>query len=76
MAEIVLDRPRVLAVVGQLVAAGVPQHVAVNEEGKARSLTSTSDHALIPGHAERRLALGHEDVDTARALRRFPLKPA
>ena len=64
VAEVVLDRPRVLAVVGQLIPARVAQHVAVNEEREAGSLTSTSDHALIPGHRERRQALGNEDVLT------------
>jgi hypothetical protein len=32
VAEIVLDRPRVLAVVGKLVTAAMPKHVAVDEE--------------------------------------------
>jgi hypothetical protein len=36
--KVVLDCPGVLAVVCQLVAARMPQHVAVNEEGKARGL--------------------------------------
>ena len=29
--EIVLDRPRIVSVIGQLVAAGVPQHVTADE---------------------------------------------
>ena len=66
MAEVVLDRPRVLAVVGQLIPARVAQHVAVNEEREAGSLTSTSDHALIPSHRERGQALGNEEC-TVRA---------
>ena len=32
MAKVVLDSPRVLAVVGQLVAAAMTQHVAMNEK--------------------------------------------
>jgi ABC transporter substrate binding protein len=48
--KVVLDCPSVLAVVCELVAAGMPQHVAVNEEGEARGLASTRDHALIAGN--------------------------
>ena len=49
--EVVLDCPGVLAIVCQLVAAGMPQHVAVNEEGEARGPASPRDHALIAGNA-------------------------
>ena len=34
MAEIVLAGPRIVAVIGELAAAGVPQHVDVNREAK------------------------------------------
>ena len=40
--------------------------MAVNAEREAGSLTSTSDHALIPGQRERGQALGNEDVHRAR----------
>jgi hypothetical protein len=46
--EIVLDRPRVLAIVGELITAGMPQHVAENEEWEARGLAGPSNHALKP----------------------------
>src|SRR5262245_24038946 len=49
--KVVLDCPGVLAIVCQLVAAGMPQHVAVNEEAEARGLASPRDHALIAGNA-------------------------
>jgi hypothetical protein len=48
----VLDCTGVLAVVCELVAAGMPQHVTVNEEGEARGLASPRDHALVAGNAE------------------------
>ena len=51
VAEVVLDCPCVLAIVCELVAAGMPQHVTVNEEGEARGLASPRDHALIAGNA-------------------------
>ena len=34
VAEIVLDGPRIVAVIGELVAAGVAQHVDVNREAE------------------------------------------
>src|SRR3974390_778881 len=49
--KVMLDCPGVLAIVCELVAAGMPQHVAVNEKGEARGLASPRDHALIPGNA-------------------------
>jgi len=69
MAEVVLDRPRVLAVVRQLVANAVTQHMAVDQEREACGLPSSRDHALIARHAQRCQALGHEDMDGARPLR-------
>ena len=33
MAQVVLDRPRILAIVGELVPAAMPQHVAGNQDG-------------------------------------------
>jgi len=49
--KVVLDRPGVLAVVCELVAAGMPKRVAVNKEAEARGLASPRDHALIAGNA-------------------------
>jgi hypothetical protein len=36
-----------VAIIGELVAACVPQHVAVDEEAKASSFTGPGDHALV-----------------------------
>src|SRR5262245_35600924 len=66
--KVVLDRPGVLAVVCQLVAAGMAQHVAVNEKGEARGLASPRDHALIAGNAEGCQALTDEHIDACRGL--------
>ena len=68
MAEIVLDGSRVLAVVRKLVAAGVPQHVAVDREWEARGLTSPRDHALIAGNAEGSQAFRNKHVDACGRL--------
>ena len=58
----VLDGPGILAIVCQLVAARMPQHVAVHEEREAGGITCPRNHALITGHAQRREALGHENI--------------
>jgi hypothetical protein len=58
----VLDGPGILAIVCQLVAARMPQHVAVHEEREADRLTCPCDHALIASHAQRRQALGDKHV--------------
>ena len=50
MPEIVLNGAGVLAVIGQLVAAGMAQHVAMHRERKASCLTGPCNHALIAGH--------------------------
>ncbi len=36
MAQVVLDRPRILAIVGELVPAAMPQRVAGNQEREFR----------------------------------------
>jgi hypothetical protein len=53
MAEVVVDRARVLAIVGELVAAAVAKHVAVNQELEPGSRARPGNHALIAGHAQR-----------------------
>jgi hypothetical protein len=60
--QVVLDRPRVLAVVGELIAAAMPKHVAVDEKPEPSGLSGPVNHALIAGHAERCAALAHEHV--------------
>jgi len=71
--KIVLDCPGVLAIVCQLVATGMPQHVAVHEEREAGGLTCPRNHALITGHAQRRQALGDKHVGAGWS---FTLEPA
>jgi hypothetical protein len=43
VAEIVLDGPRVVVVIGELVAAGVAQHVDVNREAELRPFADVLD---------------------------------
>src|SRR5262245_4467122 len=69
-----LDRPGVLAVIGKLVTAGMAEHVAVDQEREACSLTGPRDHPLIASNAQRRLPFGHEDMDAFEAVRHFSLQ--
>ena len=63
MAKIVLDRPGVPPIVGQLVAARVTQHMAADLEREARCLSSPRNHALVACHAQGCQALGGEHVE-------------
>ena len=72
MTEIVLNCPRVVPVIGELVAAGMPQHVAVDQERETSRLAGTGNHPLIARNAQWRTPFGNEDVDA----RGFPLQPA
>src|SRR5262245_53228008 len=73
MAEIVLDGTGVLAIVREFVAAGMAQHVAVNQERETSSFAGPRDHALIASHRKRCETFGHEHID---ALGRLTLKTA
>jgi Bacterial extracellular solute-binding protein, family 7 len=66
--KVVLDCTGVLAVVCELVAAGMPQHVTVDEKWESGGLASPRDHALIAGNAEGCQALTDEDMDACRGL--------
>src|SRR5215472_2757513 len=62
VAEIGLDGASVVAVVGELEPAGMPQHVGMHEESKFRSHARPGNHALISGCGQRRATLRDEDV--------------
>src|SRR5499427_5379766 len=62
VAEIGLDGARVVAIVGELEPAGMPQHVGMHEEREFRSHASPGNNALISGYGQRRAALRDEDV--------------
>jgi hypothetical protein len=53
MSKVRLDGAGVLTISGQLEAAPVSQHVAVDEKAKPGGLAGTSDHPLIARYAER-----------------------
>src|SRR6516165_2765558 len=62
VAEMGLDGARVVAVIGELEPAGVPQHVGMHEEREFRSHARPGNHALISGYGQRRATLRDEDV--------------
>jgi hypothetical protein len=66
VSEIPLDRPSVVPVIGELVAAGMTQHVAMDQEREGGSHARPRDHPLIACHAQRRAALAYENVDRFR----------
>jgi hypothetical protein len=70
---IMLDSPRVLPVVGQLVAGGVAQHVRMDRELDAGLASGSTDDLAHRIGAERRLALAHEYVGGVRVS---PLRSA
>lgn len=57
MAKIGLERAGVVALVGESVAAGVPQHVGVHLEAQLDLGPYSLDHASEPGRAEGRSPL-------------------
>jgi hypothetical protein len=71
VAQVVLDRPCILAVVRQLVPAAMPQHVAGNEEREFRGTKAATMVRLA--FAEKRLLVSRLQSRPARAgLRPLP----
>jgi hypothetical protein len=70
VAKVVLDSSGVLAVIGKLVPAAVPQHVAVDEKTKALQPHPLWRHALIAANAQRGIPLGDEESNLKRLLQR------
>jgi hypothetical protein len=62
VAEVVLYRPRVVPVIGQLEPASVPQHVRVCREAEARRLARSLHHLPHVVRCHRPTALAGEDV--------------
>ena len=62
MTEIGLDGTSVVAVVGELEPAGMPQHVGMHEKREFRSHARPGHHALISGYRQRSATFRDEDV--------------
>jgi hypothetical protein len=70
--EVGLQRPGIDPVIGQLEAAGVPQHVGVHLDPKLCGHACALDHTVEAFGRQRRPALG--DEDEAGRCRAFPLE--
>ena len=57
-----LQRPRIVPLVGKLVAAAMPKHVGMDREGHAGSLAETLDQGMEALRRHRRAALGYEHM--------------
>jgi len=69
MPEVMRQRPSVLAIVRELVAGRMPQHVRMYSEGEARRAGGALDHPQEPSRCYWRSGLGHEHI-RARPLQR------
>jgi len=66
--EVVLQRPRVVAIVGELEPAGMAEHVWVDGEWFLGGLAEALDEAVEPNGADWPAALGHEYVGVFRVI--------
>ena len=73
VSEIMLDCAGVVAIVGELVAAGMAQHVRMNLEREAGLDAQPCDHPTEAADGECRAAFGHEHTP---GLWRFLFEPA
>ena len=62
MPKVMRERAGILALVGELVARRMPQHVGMNWKRKLGSLTRSLDHSQEPRRCNRSASLGGEDV--------------
>src|SRR5262249_22673189 len=60
--EVMLQGPRVVAIIGELKTTGMAQHVWVDRERHLRSLADALDEAVEPEGADRPASLGNEHV--------------
>jgi hypothetical protein len=68
VAQIALDGPRIDAIIGQLIATGMAQHVRMDFHIEARGLSRAFDHCLKAPIGERHPRLGDEDEWRPRLL--------
>src|SRR5262249_46671461 len=68
VAKVVLQGPRVVAIIGQLEPAGMAKHVRVDGECHLGGLPDTLDEAMEADGADRPTAFGNEHVSLFRVI--------
>ena len=68
VSHVMLDRPGVMAIVGQLEAAPVTEHVRMDREGDSGLLPCPCHQLAHRGGGQRPLAFGDEDVGRLRIV--------
>ena len=68
MPKVVLQGPRVVAIVGQLEPAGVAKHVRVDREWHLGGLAEALNEPVEPNRTNRPAALGNEYVGVSRVI--------
>src|SRR6516164_7278834 len=66
--EVVLQGPRVVAIVGELEPAGMAKHVRVDREWHLGGLADTLDEAMEADGADRPTAFGNKHVSLSRVI--------
>ena len=66
--HVVLERPGIMPIVGELVAGGMPEHVRVNWEWELRGLSSPGDRFQKSCRRSGTTALGHENISRFHVL--------
>ena len=66
--EVVLQGPRVVAIVGELEPTGMAKHVRVDGEWHLGGLPDTLDEAMEADGADRPAAFGNEYVGVSRVI--------
>src|SRR5262249_54190498 len=77
MAEVVRQRARIVAIVGEFVPGRMPQHVRVNREGKLCGLACSLNHPQKPscGHWRARFCGEHIRAVALQWAQRSKLRP-
>jgi hypothetical protein len=68
MPEVVLQGPRVVAIVGQLKPAGMAKHVWVDREWHVSGFPESLDEAMEADGADRPTAFGNEHISLSRVI--------
>src|SRR5450759_1829865 len=68
MAEVLLDRARIVTVIGEFVARRVPQHVRVDREGEFRALAGASEQLSHRRRRQRSTELTDKQIRRARIV--------